>query len=173
MEEDLLPHTTADMVSPTPAAGSPRRRSVRRRRRPRYSPPPPPDTIWPAVARPVRPSSHGDPRRDGGAWGSGLGVAGRGVAGRGGGEPEEAAALLGVGELRLLGVVWLGWVFCDAVLGLKVCVSRHVFIWALRCFRLGVHFLSFSLVMLLLSFEFFFFWLLHAGCWSGMSMQEH
>lgn len=116
MEEDLLPHTTADMVSPTPAAGSPRRRSVRRRRRrrSRYSPPPPPDTIWPAGARPVRPSSHGDPRRDGGAWGSGLGVAGRGVAGRGGGEPEEAAALLGVGELRLLG--WFGWVGCFATL---------------------------------------------------------
>jgi hypothetical protein len=33
-------------------------------------------------------------------------------------------------------------------------------------------FFTSELVMLLLSFEFFF-WLLHAGCWSGMSMQEH
>ena len=52
--------------APAPASGSPRRRSVRRRQ-PRYSPPPAPETIWPVGARPVRPSSHGDPRRDG-AW---------------------------------------------------------------------------------------------------------
>jgi hypothetical protein len=65
MEEDLLPHTTADMVAPAPTDASPRRRQSVRGRRPRYSPPPAPDTIWPSGVRSVRPTSRGDPRRDG------------------------------------------------------------------------------------------------------------
>ena len=49
--EDLLPHTTADMVAP---AALRRRRSVRRRSQPCYSPPPRGSpTIWPVGIRPV------------------------------------------------------------------------------------------------------------------------
>jgi hypothetical protein len=64
MEEDLLPHTTVDMVALAHASASPRRRSVRRSP-PRYSPPPALDTIGSVGVRPVTLSSRGDPRRDG------------------------------------------------------------------------------------------------------------
>jgi hypothetical protein len=90
--EDLLPHTTADMVAPAPTAASRRRRRSVRGRQSRYSPPPVPDTIWPAGVRPVRPSSRGDPRRDGAwVWARGRragGARGRRLAGGGGAGPE-------------------------------------------------------------------------------------
>jgi hypothetical protein len=62
--EDLLPHTTVDMVALAHASASPHRRSVRRSP-PRYSPPPALDTIGSVGVRPVTPFSRRDPRRDG------------------------------------------------------------------------------------------------------------
>lgn len=96
--EDLLPHTTADMVAPAPTAASRRRRRSVRGRQSRYSPPPAPDTIWPAGVRPVRPSSRGDPRRDGAwVWARGRragGTRGRRLAGGGGAGPEMGKGLI-------------------------------------------------------------------------------
>jgi hypothetical protein len=74
IEEDLLLHTTADMVAPPrPPPRCAAADSVRGRR-PRYSPLTAPDTIWPAGVRRVRPSSRGDPRWDGLRFGLGRGT---------------------------------------------------------------------------------------------------
>ena len=106
---------------PRPASGSPRRRSVRRRQ-PRYSPPPAPETIWPVGARPVRPSPHGDPRRDGAwVWDPGR-RARRGAAGRWrrrGGDGGAGGA--GMGNLLLVG--WL------VGLGLMAATLGSNFMW--------------------------------------------
>ena len=109
---------------PAPASGSPRRRSVRRRQ-PRYSPPPAPETIWPVGARPVRPSSHGDPRRDG-AWIWDPGRRARGGRTVAAERRRRRRRWCGDGEFAFGWLVgWVGFDGCDA--GLEFYVGHVTF----------------------------------------------
>ena len=149
--EDLLPHTTADMVAPAPTAASQRRRRSVRGRQSRYSPPPAPDTIWPSGVRPVRPSSRGDPRRDGAPE---VSVSGDWLA---------AAALVrrwGRGIAWLVGFVFGG----DGLIPVRACLgslgSRHSFM-DVAMLRIWCGFSQVSLP------SFWAFWMLQWNVYAG------